>query len=136
MINFVKQVITNNNNQNKPSIICQWCNKPGHSANNCWKKQNEQCNSEKAKIVCQICNNFGYVAKDCRSKMKQDATSSGSLCCRYCKEQGHLLDNCELRIANNRRRINNQKNSDGLSKSGVQQESARISHLPSPQKTQ
>ncbi|KYQ60768.1 hypothetical protein ALC60_00172, partial [Trachymyrmex zeteki] len=109
-----------NNNQNKPSIICQWCDKPGHSANNCWKKQNEQGNSEnKAKIICQICNNFGHVAKDCRSKMRQDATSSGALFCRYCKEQGHLLDNCELRIAsNNKRRVNNQGNSDGPSKSG------------------
>ncbi|KYN20700.1 hypothetical protein ALC57_06943 [Trachymyrmex cornetzi] len=128
----------NNNIQNKSSIICQWCDKSGHSANNCWKKQNEQNNSEnKTKIVCQICNNFGHIAKDCRSKMKQDATSSGSLFCRYCKEQGHLLDDCELRIAiNNRRRVNNQGNSDGPSKSGVQQRSARISHPPPPQKTQ
>jgi len=71
-----------------------------HSTNNCWKKQNEQCNNSesKAKIVCQICNNFEYVTKDCRSKMRQDATSSGLLFYRYYKEQEHFLDNCELCI--------------------------------------
>ncbi|KYN35714.1 hypothetical protein ALC56_09914, partial [Trachymyrmex septentrionalis] len=41
--------------RNKPAIICQWCDKPGHLANNYWKKQNEQRNSEnKTRIVCQI----------------------------------------------------------------------------------
>jgi len=43
----------NVNNQNKPSVICQWRDKQGHLASNCWKKQNEQCSVEsKAKIVC------------------------------------------------------------------------------------
>ncbi|KYN06859.1 hypothetical protein ALC62_02243 [Cyphomyrmex costatus] len=42
----------NSNNQNKLSIICQWCDKPGHSASNCWKKQNEQHNIQnKTKII-------------------------------------------------------------------------------------
>ncbi|KYQ60105.1 hypothetical protein ALC60_00849 [Trachymyrmex zeteki] len=109
---------TNNNNQNKPSVIYQWCDKPGHSANNCWKKQNDQRNSgNKEKTVCQICNNFGHIAKDCRSRIGQNTISSSSLFCRYCKEQGHFLDNCELHIAsNNRRRVSNQGNSDGPSK--------------------
>jgi len=63
--------------------------------------------------------------------------SKNSLFCRYCKEQGHLLDNCELRIANNnRRKINSQENSNGPSKSGVQQGSERITHPSTSQKIQ
>jgi len=105
---------SNVNNQNKPFVICQWCDKQGHSASNCWKKQNEQRSEEsKAKIVCQICNNFGHSAKDCRSKLEQSTASKDSLFKRYCKEQGHLLENCELRIArNNRKKISSQGNSN------------------------
>lgn len=116
-------------NQNKPSVFCQWCDKPGHSAGNCWKEQNEQRNTEnKSKVACQICNNLGHIAKDCRSKMGQGAASKDLLFCRYCKEQGHL-ENSELHIAsNNRRKMDNQGNSNGSSISGVQQESERISH--------
>jgi len=130
---------TNNmSNQTKPSVICQWCDKQGHSASNCWKKQNEQRSVEvKTKIVCQICNNFGHNAKDCRAKLERSTAAKDSIFCRYCKEQGHLLDNCELRIAsNNRRKINNQGNSNGPSKSGVQQGSERITHPSTSQKTQ
>jgi len=119
---------SNVNNHNKPSVICQWCDK--HSTSNCWKKQNEQRSVEsKAKIVCQICNNFGHNAKDCRSKLEQNTGSKDSLFCRYYKEQGHLLENCELHIANNnRRKINSQGNSNRPSKSGVQQGFERIIH--------
>lgn len=128
--------INDTNKQNKSSIICQWCDKPGHSANNCWKKQNEQRNTEnRTKISCQICNNFGHVAKDCRSKIGQAAGGENALFCRYCKGQGHFLENCELRIANNNRRIkDNQGNANGPLKSGVQQGSERISHPQTSQK--
>ncbi|KMQ83303.1 hypothetical protein RF55_20394 [Lasius niger] len=118
----------------KTIVTCQWCDKPGHSANNCWKKQNEQRNSvNNFKIACQICNNFGHIAKDCRSK-NQTPTSTNNLYCRYCKEQGHLLDNCQLRIAsNNRRKGNEQGNENGPSTSGVQKGPERTSH-PSAQR--
>lgn len=131
------RISNNQNNHDKPSVICQWCDKPGHSANNCWKKQNEQQNTgNRSKIVCHICNNFGHIAKECRSKMGQDSAPVNSVFCRYCKERGHLLENCELRIAsNNRRKANNQGNSDGPSKSGVEQGSERISHPVASKKT-
>ena len=127
----------NNSNQNKTSVIYQWYDKPGHSANNYWKKQNEQHNAvNKIKIVCQICN-FGHNAKDCRSKIRQNATSSDSLFCRYCKGQGHLLESCELRIAsNNRRKINEQGNSGDPLESGVAQESERVLHPSTSKKGQ
>ena len=103
---FYKTSNANNNNQNKFSIINGVINQ-AIRPDNCWKKRNEQfkkCNSKnKAKIVCQIYNNFGHVAEDCRSKIRQDATSSGLLFYRYCKKQGHLLDNCEYIASNNRR---------------------------------
>jgi len=122
---------------NKNPIVCQWCDKTGHLANNCWKKQNAERTSEnKSKICCQICNNFGHVAKDCRSKLNQQSSSRDNVFCRYCKETGHLLENCELRIAsNNRRKINEQGNANGPSKSGVQQGSERVSHPSTSQKT-
>ena len=108
-----------NYNSNKISIICQWCDKPGHSANNCSKKQNS---NNQAKVTCQICNNFGHTAKDCRSNSNQRSNPTNTLFCRYCKEQGHLLENCQLRVAsNNRRRENNSGNANGPSKSGVPQ---------------
>ncbi|KAL6268159.1 hypothetical protein P5V15_001253 [Pogonomyrmex californicus] len=26
---------------NKNTVVCQWCDRSGHTASNCWKKQNE-----------------------------------------------------------------------------------------------
>jgi len=128
---------SNVNNQNNTSVIYQWCDKQGHSANKCWKKQNDQRNVEnKTKMICQICNNFGHDTKNYRSKLKQSTASKDSLF-RYCKEQEHLLENCELRtVSNNRRKINSQGNSNESSKSGVQQGSGRITHPSTSQKTQ
>ncbi|XP_070170586.1 uncharacterized protein [Polyergus mexicanus] len=125
----------NNTNNNKISVICQWCERPGHSANNCWKKQNEQRYTEnKTRVTCQICNNFGHIAKDCRSKLNQQTGSRNSLFCRYCKERGHLLENCQLRHASNfRKKENNQGNYNGPSTSGAQQGSEREPHPPKTQ---
>ncbi|XP_020292805.1 nucleolin-like [Pseudomyrmex gracilis] len=103
------------------------CDKTGHSAKDCWKKQNEQRNrSQPLRTVCQICNNYSHTAKECR--LNQSRSISGSFC-RYCKEPGHFLENCELRIAsNNRRKENNQGNFAGPSKTGVPQGTERGSH--------
>ncbi|XP_018402802.1 PREDICTED: cold shock protein 1-like [Cyphomyrmex costatus] len=127
----------NSNNQSKLSVICQWCDKPGHSASNCWKKQNEQHNTQnKTKVICQICNNFGHVAKDCRARIGQSVAPSSSLFCRYCKGQGHLLESCELLASNKRREMNEQGNSDGSLKPGVQQGPERASHPSTSKKVQ
>ncbi|KYN01910.1 DNA-binding protein HEXBP [Cyphomyrmex costatus] len=122
--------INNNLSQNKNSITCQWCDKSGHLASNCWKKQNSERDSDnKTKIVCQMCNNFGHIARNCRSNLNQSQNAKDNAFCRYCKETGHLLESCKLRIAsNNRRRTDNQGNSQGPLKSGVQQGSEQISH--------
>ncbi|XP_072765780.1 LOW QUALITY PROTEIN: uncharacterized protein [Anoplolepis gracilipes] len=104
-----------NNTTNRISII--WCEKPGHSANNCWRKQNEN----RHKISCQICNNYGHVAKDCRSSMNQQGKTGNSLFCRYCKDQGHLLENCQVRLTNNQKKNKAQGNYNGPSTSGAQQ---------------
>jgi len=47
----------------------------------------------------------------------------------YWKETGHLLKNCELLNTNNRRKINEQGNANGSSKSDVQQGSERVLHI-------
>ncbi|KAL6255631.1 hypothetical protein P5V15_012879 [Pogonomyrmex californicus] len=78
----------------------------------------------KSKISCQNCNNFGHTAKDCRFKLTQKSDSFPY--CRYCKAQGHLLENCELR---NRRKANNSENSNGPSKSSVQRKAEHVSHI-------
>ncbi|KYN50254.1 Zinc finger CCHC domain-containing protein 13, partial [Cyphomyrmex costatus] len=112
--------ISNNLSQNKNSITYQWCDKSGHLASNCWKKQNSERDSDnKTKIVCQMCNNFGHIARNCRSNLNQSQNAKDNAFCRYCKETGHLLESCKLRIAsNNRRRTDNQGNSQGPLKSG------------------
>lgn len=128
--------INNANNNTRVSIICQWCDKQGHSANNCWKKQNEQANSNNQNnIMCQICNNSGHTAKGCRSNGNSQPNSNVQFC-RYCKEQGHLLEDCQLRIAsNNRRRENSSGNANGPSKAGVPQGSNQTSRPSTTQKT-
>jgi len=121
----------------KPTVICQWCDKTGHSANNCWKKQNEEKNSEnKPKVTCQLCDNLGHSAKDCRVKLNQQSSPNNDTFCRYCKGQGHLLENCQLRIAsNNRRKENNQGNYAGPSGSGTQRGTGQSSHQTASQET-
>ena len=120
----------NSKQRTKPSVVCQWCDKPGHSASSCFKKQNEERNSEnRPKVTCQLCDKFGHGAKDCRVKLNQLMTPKNNTFCRYCKEQGHLLENCQLRIAsNNRRKENNQGNYAGPSSSGAQRGAERTLH--------
>ena len=120
----------NNNRTLKSTVICQWCDRAGHSAINCWKKQNEQRSEDKIKTICQICDRVGHTAKECRSKNNQQPTKDNSFC-RYCKESGHLLEDCKLRAAsNNRRKETNQGNYKGPLTSGVQQGTERGSHPP------
>lgn len=128
--------INQNNNNSRISIICQWCDRQGHSANNCWKKQNEQRNSgSQNNNMCQICNKRGHIAKGCPSNNNSRANSNGQFC-RYCKEPGHLLENCQLRIAsNNRRRENNSGNENGPSKTGAPQGSNLASRPLTAQQT-
>lgn len=125
--------INNASNNNRFPIICQWCDKQGHLANNCWKKQNEQANANNQnKVTCQICNNHGHTAKECRSNGNRQPNSNAPFC-RYCKEQGHLLENCQLRIANqNRRKEGNSGNGSGPSKMGVPQGSDQTSRPTQP----
>ncbi|XP_070526367.1 uncharacterized protein [Cardiocondyla obscurior] len=110
-------------------LICQWCEKSGHTANTCWKKQQESRAAEpRTRVACQMCEGFGHTAKECRSNVRQN-NSKGVENCRYCKKDGHVLDNCELRIANNKRcEAMSAGNASGPSKVGVQQGSGRISH--------
>lgn len=119
-----------NGNKNqfvKTSVICQWCNKPGHSAINCWKKQSEQREPPRqSRIVCQICNNLNHTAKECRSG--RYGVNKGFFC-RYCKEPGHFLENCKLRIArDNQRQTQNQGNLSGPLKQGVSQGTEQSAH--------
>ncbi|KYN39383.1 hypothetical protein ALC56_06201, partial [Trachymyrmex septentrionalis] len=72
------------------------------------------------RIICYTCNNPGHSARDCRLKLNQQSNSKNSVFYRYCKKTGHLLDECQLRIAsNNCRKISHQGNSDGPSKAGA-----------------
>ncbi|KAL6254744.1 hypothetical protein P5V15_014070 [Pogonomyrmex californicus] len=68
---------------NKNTVVCQWCDRFGHTASNYWEKQNEQRGLEnKNRIICQMCNNFGHVAKNCRAKLTH--SKDNTFCC-YCK---------------------------------------------------
>ena len=125
------------NYNNKISMICQWCDRPGHTANYCWKKQNVQANiNSQSKITCQICDKLGHIAKNCRSNPNQRSNSTDTFC-RYCKENGHLIEDCQLRIAsNNRRKESSSENSNGPSKSGAPQGSDHTARPSTSQKTE
>ncbi|KAL6256629.1 hypothetical protein P5V15_012741 [Pogonomyrmex californicus] len=73
-------------------------------------------------------NNFGHVAKNCRVKLTQ---SKDNMFCRYCKEKGHFLENCQLKIAsNNRRKNTSQENSNGSLRSSSVQREPETSYTP------
>lgn len=51
---------------------------------------------------CFICHEKGHIASHC-SKRKGAATNvSSSLFCRYCKAEGHLIENCKIRPPKNK----------------------------------
>lgn len=73
-----------------------------------------------------MCNNIGHSAKECRAGSVQKSVDK--IFCHYCKKQGHMLDTCQLRLANNNRIDNRQGNYQGPSKSGAQQGTGQVAH--------
>ncbi|XP_057339473.1 GATA zinc finger domain-containing protein 14-like [Microplitis mediator] len=119
----------NNKNFNQQSnlrqtVICQFCDKAGHTADKCFKLLNsrESQNVER----CQICNRSGHIAKICRfkheflnnnSKNFNKCLTCGShehssnncpkqiISCDYCKKIGHKIRDCWKKINDEEKQI-------------------------------
>ena len=64
-------------------IICQLCDKLGHTANNCRNKPNEV---NYAQTICQMCNLNEHSAKQCKRMIK----------CQACGNLGHSARQCQF----------------------------------------
>ncbi|KAK1391348.1 SPX domain-containing protein 1-like [Heracleum sosnowskyi] len=55
-----------------------------------------------SKTECFICHETGHIAIHCSKKKGTTGNVSTSLFCRYCKGEGHLIENCKIRPPRNR----------------------------------
>lgn len=49
----------------RPTKQCQWCNRRGHEANQCYQLQNRRSSGDRSTVYCQICDRSGHDAKSC-----------------------------------------------------------------------
>ena len=85
------------NNIVATTIICQMCNRPGHSANKCHLVENRKPVNENNVETCQLCLNTGYTAIACKN----------NITCNYCKGKGHSIDQCRKRAYNENQKAGN-----------------------------
>ncbi|KAK1398586.1 hypothetical protein POM88_008449 [Heracleum sosnowskyi] len=55
-----------------------------------------------SKIECFICHETSHIVIHCSKKKDTTGNVSTSLFCRYCKGEGHLIENCKIRPSRNR----------------------------------
>ena len=66
---------------NQSKVVCEFCQKPGHSADKCYKKGDSQ-------NQCTFCQRKGHTEDKCYKKR-----DSGDKCS-YCQRTGHSVDRC------------------------------------------
>ena len=66
---------------NQSKVVCEFCQKPGHSADKCYKKGDSQ-------NQCTFCQRRGHTEDKCYKKRY-----SGDKCS-YCQRTGHSVDRC------------------------------------------
>ncbi|KAM5557180.1 hypothetical protein ABKV19_024524 [Rosa sericea] len=65
---YSKSSFSSNQNYGGP-IICQICEKPGHSAYKCFQRNPQQGEATRSTIECQICKRTGHTAKTCKYRI-------------------------------------------------------------------
>lgn len=75
----VREVTTGDNRKN---LLCNYCNKPGHKAEQCYTKRNKE---RKERIsMCTKCGRGGHIAEKCRVR------------CRMCNSLQHTAERCDI----------------------------------------
>lgn len=100
--NFDSRQATSNNSQNV--LKCQLCNKRGHSANKCFSLTKYKNNSQKP--AQNISNNNIQPNLNTSSNSHNNNNNNGNknrskLFCNFCRNQGHIYDNCFKRLKKN-----------------------------------
>lgn len=93
-------VQTNNSNKPNQQVKCNFCQKTGHIASSCFKKQNQ------SRLNPQVNNpNFKF------NSSSHDNTHLKKInkFCNYCKNSGHVIDECRKRQRNNSIKSNSQQ---------------------------
>lgn len=98
------QCLTAISNQ-RSAPTCQLCNKKGHVANKCYKLGNNFADQieARAKLQCERCNKNGHTAATCMVKLP----GTDELVCNYCKNKGHLIQDCRKRQYHNSQQTKN-----------------------------
>lgn len=111
-------------------IFCTNCNKPNHSYHECFKHKSNSNNFQKQ--VPQTSSHFpkftpsrntNFTSNSNQHSVSQhgqqiENETRNQLFCRYCKTNGHLIENCYKRQQNNHRRVNSQVYSNRVHNSG------------------
>lgn len=100
------------NNQNRSGyIVCSICNKPGHTADQCWNNPNSG-----TRKVCTNCGKAGHTASQCWNSSNNGGQSSNQPnACTTCGRIGHTPETC---WHNQRGTSNSSNNSSNGSSSG------------------
>ncbi|KAK1355157.1 hypothetical protein POM88_048413 [Heracleum sosnowskyi] len=87
-----------------------------------------------SKTECFICHETGHIAIHCSKKKGTTGNVSTSLFCRYCKGEGHLIENCKIRPPRNRshRAYMSSVSSTSEATGTLNQHPASQSNSPSP----
>lgn len=87
---------SNNNNNPQSQIKCNYCNKTGHTTNNCFKRQQSNQNSNSSNL------NFNRFKSE---PTRSNNDTRNNKYCNYCKTVGHLIDDCRKRQYNNSHKV-------------------------------
>lgn len=91
---------------NNGRVICQLCKRAGHTADKCRPVPSTSANhNDYRQKKCNYCGRMGHEEFECRTKQfaqtRQQLPNNSNYNCYYCKENGHLANNCPNRNPNN-----------------------------------
>lgn len=105
---------------------CSFCSRSGHTDRECFKKQQSKQNRP---VGINFNKNRQEPIRPVQNNGNQ--TFRGAKFCRYCKKQGHLIEECRKREYNNRTRNQNQGQNETFRTTNVKTNSNPDIHLNS-----